>query len=101
MSRVSRAHAAAARKGWETRRANQGVRTAQNSASSDLSSTSFGPTYEAGSHSRRTLAWRAPTTSPNHAVLANLTTLRARSRAAVRNDGYAKSIIDKLVTNIV
>lgn len=57
--------------------------------------------YEAGSSTRRTLAWRSPTTSPNHAILANLTTLRDRSRAAVRNDGYAKGALDKLVTNIV
>lgn len=56
--------------------------------------------YEAGSMSRRTLGWHAPTTSPNM-VLLNLRTLRDRSRAAVRNDGYAKGTIDKLVTNIV
>jgi lambda family phage portal protein len=57
--------------------------------------------YEAGSSSRRTLGWRAPTVSPNIAVLQNLSTLRDRSRQAVRNDGYAKGVIDKLVTNIV
>lgn len=57
--------------------------------------------YEAGSMARRTLAWRAPTTSANAAVLYHLATLRDRSRQAVRNDGYAKGIIDKLVTNIV
>lgn len=57
--------------------------------------------YEAGAHTRRTVGWRAPTASPNAAILANLATLRDRSRAATRNDGYAKGAIDKLVTNII
>ena len=57
--------------------------------------------YEAGSQTRRTVGWRAPTASANQAILANLTTLRDRSRAATRNDGYAKGVIDKLVTNII
>jgi lambda family phage portal protein len=57
--------------------------------------------YEAGSFTRRTIGWRASTTSANQAILANLTTLRDRSRAATRNDGYAKGVIDKLVTNII
>jgi lambda family phage portal protein len=58
--------------------------------------------YEAGATAtRRTAGWRAPTASANQGVLANLTTLRDRSRAAVRNDGYAKGVIDKLVTNII
>lgn len=57
--------------------------------------------YEAGATSRRTVGWNAPTTSPNHGVLSNLTTLRDRSRAAMRNDGYAKGIADKLVSNLV
>ena len=50
---------------------------------------------------RRTLGWRAPTVSPNAAILSTLTTIRDRSRTAIRNDGYAKGTIDKLVTNIV
>jgi lambda family phage portal protein len=58
-------------------------------------------TYEAGSQSRRTVGWRAPTVSANAAILGNLTTLRDRSRAATRNDGYAKGVIDKLVANII
>jgi len=57
--------------------------------------------FDAGSSSRRTVGWRAPTTSSNDAVLGSLATLRDRSRAATRNDGYAKSAIDKWVTNIV
>lgn len=57
--------------------------------------------YEAGAKTRRTLKWRAPTVSPNAGILPNLATLRDRSRAATRNDGYAKGAIDKLVTNII
>ena len=57
--------------------------------------------YEAGAQTRRTLNWKAPTVQPNDAVLSNLSTLRDRSRQAVRNDGWAKGTIDKLVTNIV
>jgi lambda family phage portal protein len=57
--------------------------------------------YDAGAQTRRTLGWRAPTVSANQAILANLTTLRDRSRAATRNNGYAKGVIDKLVTNII
>lgn len=57
--------------------------------------------YEGGASTRRTSRWNAPTVSPNAGVLANLATLRDRSRAAVRNDGYAKGAIDKLVTNII
>lgn len=56
--------------------------------------------YDAGATTRRTLGWRAPTVSPN-SVLYSLATLRDRSRAARRNDGYAKGAIDKLVTNII
>src|SRR5688500_10366222 len=57
--------------------------------------------YEAGAQTRRTRTWRAPTSTPNAGVLGNLLTLRDRSRAAVRNDGYAKGIIDTLVSNII
>lgn len=56
--------------------------------------------YEAGGHTRRTAGWQAPTTSAN-AGLGSLTTLRDRSRAAVRNDGFAKGAIDHLVTNVI
>lgn len=57
--------------------------------------------YDAGAQTRRTLGWNAPTTSPNSSVLYNLTTLRDRSRAATRNDGYADGALDKLVSNII
>jgi lambda family phage portal protein len=87
-------------KGWQTRRANQSapMPSAKNSTTTAATVQSV---YEAASNTRRTLGWRAPTTSPNHALLASLHTLRDRSRGAVRNDGYAKGAIDKLVTNIV
>jgi lambda family phage portal protein len=57
--------------------------------------------YEAAAQTRRTVGWRAPSTSPNLSVLSNLATLRDRSRQAVRNDGWAKGTLDKLVTNII
>src|SRR3990172_7083917 len=57
--------------------------------------------YDAAAQTRRTLNWFAPGTTANSSLLANLTTLRDRSRAAVRNDGVAASIIYKLVRNIV
>lgn len=56
--------------------------------------------YEAGSSTRRTIGWRAPTTSPNQA-LASLATIRDRSRAACRNNGIAAGIIQTLTTNVV
>lgn len=71
------------------------------SARNEIGSAPAPSLFEAGSHTRRTVGWRAPTASPNHAILASLTTLRDRSRAAVRNDGYAKGAIDKLVSNVV
>lgn len=57
--------------------------------------------FEAAGTGRRAIGWMAPDVSPNEAILWNLTTLRNRSRAATRNDGFAKSPIDKLVSNIV
>lgn len=60
-----------------------------------------GASYEAGAQTRRTYGWRAPATKSNDAILATLGTLRSRSRAAVRNDGYAKGAIERLVTNVI
>lgn len=57
--------------------------------------------FEAAGTGRRALGWMAPDVSPNSAVLWNLTTLRNRSRGARRNDGFAKSPIDKLVDNLI
>lgn len=57
--------------------------------------------YDAAAFTRRTLRWHAPTTSPNQTLLYSLATLRDRSRAAARNDGYAGGALDRLVTNII
>ncbi len=58
--------------------------------------------YQSGdTSSRRMSKFHAPSYTPNQAVLSNLTTLRARSRAATRNDGTAKGAINALVRNII
>ena len=57
--------------------------------------------YDGAAQTRRTVGWTAPTASPNTGILSTLTTLRDRSREAVRNNGYAKGAIDALVSNIV
>jgi lambda family phage portal protein len=74
------------------------VRTVQ--AQNHVSGT-LGVSYESGAHSRRTARWHAPTTSPNTGMLGSLSTIRGRSRAAIRNDGFAEGIIDALVRNII
>lgn len=56
--------------------------------------------YEAASQARRLLTWRPPTLSPN-GIIPSLGTLRDRSRQAVRDDGYAKGVIDELVRNVI
>jgi len=57
--------------------------------------------YESAGTGRRTRGWRAPTVGPNDGVLGSLSLLRDRSRAADRNDGFAKAIIRALVTNLI
>ena len=57
--------------------------------------------YEGGSMSRRLRSWHAPTVGANSSVTYSLTTLRDRSRASVRNDGYSNSAISKHVSNLV
>lgn len=71
------------------------------SRSGSLIQASTAATYDAGSTARRVARWQVPTVSPNAGILASLGLMRDRSRAAVRNDGYAKGAIDKLVTNII
>ena len=56
--------------------------------------------YDGASQARRTRNWHAPTTSAN-SNLYSLATLRDRSRAAARNDGYADNILRVLVSNII
>jgi lambda family phage portal protein len=60
-----------------------------------------GLAYESTSMGRRAVGWRPPSLSPNPSILYGLQLLRDRSRAAVRNDGYAKGAIDELVSNII
>ena len=57
--------------------------------------------YPAATQGRRARGWHAPTVGANDAVLGNLRTLRDRSRAGVRSDGYARTTVDRLVSNIV
>jgi lambda family phage portal protein len=65
-------------------------------------STSGGAlSYEGTSQGRRAIGWRPPSLTPNPSVLFGLQTLRDRSRAAARNDGYAEGVLDKLVSNII
>jgi len=68
--------------------------------STDASATSVRSPYDGASTGRRAATWRAPATTPNSSLY-SLTTLRDRSRASVRNDGYAKGTIDKLVTEVI
>ena len=58
-------------------------------------------TYRSASQARRTQGWHSPTSTPNSGLLPSLRLLRDRSRAAVRNDGYAKGTVDKIVSNTI
>ncbi len=80
------------------RPAGRSIATVRNQAGD---APSPGSVYEASSTTRRTLGWRAPTISPNDAVLGSLYTLRDRARAADRNDGLAGAAVDRLVTNTI
>lgn len=57
--------------------------------------------YETAGWGRRSIAMRAPNYGPNSAIQFAGATLRDQSRAAVRNNGYAKTMADRLVANIV
>ena len=50
---------------------------------------------------RRAASWYAPLTGPTKALTADLPKLINRSRAAIRNDPWASSGLEKLVANIV
>lgn len=55
--------------------------------------------YDAGrTTGRRVKAWRVPSSGPN-ASMAAIGTIRNRARAAARNDPWAGSALDKLVSN--
>ncbi|MES1927532.1 phage portal protein [Salinisphaera sp. T31B1] len=57
--------------------------------------------YEAGGQGRRLRGWLASGSGPNDAATGNAQTLRNRSRQQYRNNGYAQSGINKLVSNII
>ena len=54
--------------------------------------------YEGAGEGRRSASWEATDNGINTPALRNL---RARSRAAVRNDPYAFNVIDKRVSNLI
>jgi lambda family phage portal protein len=57
--------------------------------------------YEGAADGRRSASWEAPDNDINSLVTPALRNLRARSRAAVRNDPYAFNAIDKRVSNLI
>ncbi|WP_448218408.1 phage portal protein [Endozoicomonas sp. 2B-B] len=57
--------------------------------------------YTSAGQGRRSQSWIAPSTGPNNSLTGNLGTLINRSRAAIRNDPWAASGLEKLVANIV
>ena len=57
--------------------------------------------YEGAGEGRRSASWDAPDVGINSINTPALRNLRARSRAAVRNDPYAFNVIDKRVSNLI
>ena len=57
--------------------------------------------YEGAGEGRRSASWDAPDIGINSLNTPALRNLRARSRAAVRNDPYAFNVIDKRVSNLI
>jgi len=57
------------------------------------------PNYNAAGQGRRLRMWRVPTSGPNWSVARDLPTIRARARAAYRNDPWAGTALDKLDSN--
>ena len=57
--------------------------------------------YDSAGNGRRLGGWKAPDGGPRSASLGGLQNLRNRSRAATRNDPYAFSAIDRLVSNTI
>lgn len=99
-----RASRAAYYRDWRARKAAEKAQPSQDVARNNRDRGTLAArasVYEAGAHTRRTISWKAPTTSPNSSLLYSLSTLRDRSRQAIRNDGWAKGAIGKLVYNII
>jgi len=57
--------------------------------------------YEGAGQGRRAQGWDAPDGSISTLSIPHIRTLRNRARAAERNDGYALSIIEKRVSNLI
>lgn len=57
--------------------------------------------YEGASRSPRLVTWSAPSAGPNSLLDGSVDTLRARSRDAVRQMGYAEAGVEALVSNII
>lgn len=57
--------------------------------------------YEGAGEGRRSAGWEASDNGINSINTPALRNLRARSRAAVRNDPYAFNVIDKRVSNLI
>jgi lambda family phage portal protein len=57
--------------------------------------------YEGASRSSRLVKWAAPSAGPNALLSGSIDTLRARSRDAVRQMGYAEAGVETLVSNII
>ena len=57
--------------------------------------------YDAASHSKRTQGWRASNRSPREATLADLATLRARSRNLTENNEWAAEALRSWTRNAI
>ena len=58
--------------------------------------------YDSGSATgSRVRNWKTESVGPNSAATSSLGTVRARSRAAIRNDPWAKAAIGRLVSNVI
>ena len=57
--------------------------------------------YTGAGTGRRAASWYAPVTGPTRQLQADLPKLISRSRAAIRNDPWASSGLEKLVSNVV
>jgi lambda family phage portal protein len=57
--------------------------------------------YEGASQRPRLRGFFAPRSGPNAAVVYSLATLRDRSRASVRNDGFSRAAVDRHCSNLV
>ena len=65
------------------------------------SATPQQPNYTAASQGRRLRVWRVPQSGPNYSIARDVPVIRARARAAVRNDPWAGAALDKLTANAI